>query len=107
MVNRVIRGPMIEIDGEKYPVPDMLNEIIDSMEEEVEEIDDNNEDLANMYMDSDETVRKYIDATLICICGYSLPTLMRLADEDAATKLLDALGITPPQEEELNGEEQD
>ena len=42
---------------------------------------DDSERLERIYQDADKEGKKLIDSVLICICGYSYPTLKEMTEE--------------------------
>jgi hypothetical protein len=84
MANRIFRGPTVVVHDTAYPCPDLLGEIKDAMAEEQDSPDVISADLIRAYGESADDVRAQIDLTLVRLCGYSMPTLLKacMAEDD-------------------------
>lgn len=88
MANKVLRGPTVEVEERAYPVPDLIDEIMDVIRDEGD-ADTASTELVELYADSSDEDRVAINNTLVAICGFGFPTLMRraMADDDLMTAL--------------------
>lgn len=60
---------------------DLLTEIYTLMSEDDDDPEDQSQHLVDLYEKADEAGKRLIDDTLICVCGYSLPSLKERAGE--------------------------
>ena len=55
----------------------VINLILDEMLNETEDLEEQSELLIEYYNEANENQKKAIDYCLICICGYSLDSLLK------------------------------
>ena len=93
MINRVLRGPVVNIGDMSYPCPDLVDEIREALDGDSENPDTVSASIIETYADANAIEREAMDEIMAAVTGYSLKTLLRsaMAEED----LLTALGIAP------------
>jgi hypothetical protein len=96
MVNRIIRGESIQLGDTILPLPNVMEEIQDAIDEDPEDRETLSQDLLMLYYNADMAQRAMINATLVAVCGYSLRTLLfnAVADDD----IYPLLGFENPME---------
>ena len=105
MANRIIRGPTVELDDDVFECPQVLEEIKDAMENDSDDPEETNAKLIELYYKSNADDRETINATLALVCGYGLPTLLRIAEaQDDLMEFLEIPLDVPDRDEELEDE---
>jgi hypothetical protein len=95
---KIIRGPSIEIGEETFPLPDVISQFQESVDEDQTDPDEINELLVRRYAQATSEIRELLDDYTADLCGWTLKTLIQQAG--AEDELLKALGIVSGQDAE-------
>lgn len=102
MAVKIIRGASVTIAENDYNLPNIMEELQISMDEDPEDAEELSSTLISNYAEYSEEQKQAANQTLIDVCGYGMRSLLLKAG--AEQDLVEALGI---QYEEPSDEESD
>jgi hypothetical protein len=85
----IIHGHRIEVEGDTYVAPDIIEEMIDVIGENDDDTEETSKTLLQIYVASNEENRHVIDNVFVALCGYRISALVQLAGEVKLGKLLE------------------